>query len=518
MSRSASGSPLSGGKDTDYPAGVWIARVERIRRILPPFVYLWITGRLHARWSDEYAWRNRDDIENDRGIPPPDERIGWHGVWIAEAFLPSTISALVSGVEKLGWWEPYRDRTISGDVAIGRSGRGGGWTNLPLVKRRTNRGMIGAMSLDRDLPDGVEYISGHVHYVTPSMTVLVVGFRFDETVSATLDAALRRRYRSYHVMAGLSASQHMSPDFQRRDAVRALERARVGACRSWLAKYLPGYFAGGDEATEAPATLLMTTRKVVPFERTEDSRYWAHEAVIGFAYRRLETGITGLRYAFRPKEDGVPALAGRESDIFANPDEWRHHGHENTTWSLKLFVDNLSGLVAFQTSDAVLRDVRRRLGRLRDSLAKLSSSSSTDLLSSVRAQLGTMSSDLTALTSEMLRWPDHADWILQEVTDVELIDDFPNPNRTKVADERSERRKMLDFYVENARDVRDFEEATRGLLIAAAAIAGALENLKLQSFVRWVTVLALIVALAALVVSGVGVAHDVISSAPSATP
>jgi hypothetical protein len=104
------------------------------------------------------------------------------------------------------------------------------------------------------------------------------------------------------------------------------------------------------------------------------------------------------------------------------------------------------------------------------------------------------------------------------VTDVELSDDFPNPNTTKVADERSERRKMLDFYVENARDVRDFEEATRGLLIAAAAIAGALENLKLQSFVRWVTVLALIVALAALVVSGVGVAHDVISSAPSAMP
>jgi hypothetical protein len=119
------GSPLSGGKDTDYPAGVWIARVERIRRILPPFVYLWITGRLHARWSDEYAWRNRDDIENDRGIPPPDERIGWHGVWIAESILPSTISALGSGGEKLGWWEPYRDRTISGDVAIGRSGRGG---------------------------------------------------------------------------------------------------------------------------------------------------------------------------------------------------------------------------------------------------------------------------------------------------------------------------------------------------------------------------------------------------------
>ena len=119
-----------------------------------------------------------------------------------------------------------------------------------------------------------------------------------------------------------------------------------------------------------------------------------------------------------------------------------------------------------------------------------------------------MSSDLTALTSEMLTWPDHRSWVLGDIPDIKAIDDFPNPNAPKSPDEKSLRNRLLDWYTEGAREVRDFEAATRGLLVAAAEMAGALENIKLQGFVRLVSVLALLVALAALVVSGVGVAHQ----------
>jgi hypothetical protein len=300
----------------------------------------------------------------------------------------------------------------------------------------------------------------------------------------------------------------MNPMFQRRDVVRSLEKARIAACRTWLAKYVPGYFANGDAKSDAPATLLLTTQLVVPFERSDESRFWAHEAGIDFAFERWETGTEGLRYAFRPR-DGVAVLAGRESDIFANPEEWRRYGHENTIWSLMYVIDShLSPLMAFQAADAILWDVRRRLGTLRDSLALLASSSSKKQLSSVKAQLGTMSSDLTALTSEMLTWPDHRSWVLHDIPDIKAIDDFPNPDAPKSPDEKSLRSRLLDRYVEQAREVRDFEAAPRGLLVAAAEMAGALENIKLQSFVRWVSVLALLVALVALVVSGVGVAHQ----------
>lgn len=71
------------GNDTDYPAGVWMARLDRVRRFLPRSLYFWVSARLGARFGDEYHWRNSDDKENDRGIPPPDERIAWHGAWIA---------------------------------------------------------------------------------------------------------------------------------------------------------------------------------------------------------------------------------------------------------------------------------------------------------------------------------------------------------------------------------------------------------------------------------------------------
>jgi hypothetical protein len=491
-------------RDTDYPAGIWIARLDRVRRFLPPSLYIWVGARLSARFSDEYHWRKSDDTENERGIPPPDERIAWHGVWIVEAFLPSTVAALSSGVERLGWWEAHDRQTFAENVAAGRSGRGGGWAKLPILRRPTSRAMYGPRTLNRDLPAGVEYVTGHVQYLTPSLTVLVVGFRFDEPVSTALKEALSRRYKTYHRMTGRTSSSFMPPQFQRRDAVRELERAQIAVCRRWLAERLPGYFAAGDEESTAPATLLLTTRLVVPFERGEESRYWAPEAGIGFASEQWETGIDGLRYAFRPREDGVAVLAGREPDIFADPEEWRKSGRDATVWSLMFAIDSdLVPLMAFRTADAVLWDAQRRLGRLRDSLARLASSSSKQQLSSVQGQLGTMSSDLTALTTEMLTWPERRSWVLHDIADVKEIDVFPNANRPKVADDRSLRSRLLDFYVEHAREVREFEVGTRGLLVAAAEISGALENIKLQSFVRWVSVLALIVAALALVVSWV---------------
>lgn len=399
-------SPRQDG-DTDYPAGVWMARLDRVRRFLPRWLYLWIHARLSARFGDEWNWRNRDDRENDEGTPPPDERITWPGVWITEAFLPSTVGSLVAGIERLGWWGPYGDTPVAEVVAEGRSGRGGGWVKLPLLRRRSSRPSVGLPTLERELPDGVEYVTGQIRFVTPSLTVLVAGFRFESAVSAASDAALRRRYRTYHLMTGRTGSRVMSPTFQRRDAVRGLERRYVDGCRRWLDNRLAGYFASGDQESEAPATLMLTTQLVVPFEQEPDDRFWMHEAGIGFAVERWETGIDALRYAFRPHEDGVAMLAGCERDIFSNPEYWRSYGAEPSTWHLAYRVEsNLAGLMAFRTADAVLWDVRRRLGGLRDSLAELAASRTRRQLSSVQRQLGTMGSDVTAITSEILRWPE----------------------------------------------------------------------------------------------------------------
>jgi hypothetical protein len=50
---------------------------------------------------------------------------------------------------------------------------------------------------------------------------------------------------------------------------------------------------------------------------------------------------------------------------------------------------------------------------------------------------------------------------------------------------------LLESFIKEAAEVREFEATTRNVLVAAAEIAGVLENIKLQSFVRWVSVLAL---------------------------
>jgi hypothetical protein len=198
-------------------------RLTRVRRLLPRRVYYWVDDRLSARLGEQWHWRNSDDNDNDRGIPPSDERITWHGVWIAEAFLPATARALPAGLERLGWWDSFREQSIAEIIAERRSGRGGGWANLPLLRRRTKGWPSVFPSVPKDLPAGVEYVSGHLHFLTPSLTVLIAGFRFDASVSSELDAALRMRYRTYYKrLNGRRGSTVMDPTAQRRDAVRVL--------------------------------------------------------------------------------------------------------------------------------------------------------------------------------------------------------------------------------------------------------------------------------------------------------
>jgi hypothetical protein len=358
-------------------------------------------------------------------------------------------------------------------------------------------------SFERDLPQEVETVHGQIGFLTPSLTILLVRFDFATSLSEELNRALRARYRTFHRMEGWYRSRVMTPDFQRRDAVRDLERAQIERCRSWLATFFPGYFASGGG--QAPATLLAMTHRVVPFELDEANWWWMPEAGIGFALERWETGIDGLRLALRPREDGVTVLAGRQSDVFADEEHWTGYGHEDKTWSLRYEIDSdLGRLFAFLTSERILQDGRRRLASLRDSLVAGSSTPSDRQLSMVQRQLATLSSDLTSLTAEMLAWPGHRAWVLDDVPDLTVVGrEAATPLKYQ----------LLDFYVEDAREVREFEAATRGLLIATAEIGTALQNIRLQNFVRWIAVLALLVSLVALAVAAVGVSHDL-----SATP
>ena len=483
-----------GASDTEptYPSSVWEMRLNRVRLFLPKPVYMWLSARIGWRMGDEWAWANRDDEEN-AWIPPPEEDIRLHGVWVAEAYLPSSIRSLADGIERLGWWESHRDETIAEVIERGRSGRGGGWLNLPLIRRQTKRGRLGRRDAGRALPDGVEYATGQVHFLTPSLTVLLVGFRFDTSMSERWGAAARQPYRTYHEPLGASRARIWHPDFQRREAVRRVEREAAAGCGAWIGERMPGYFGSTGGRDGHPATTLLTTENLIPFEADDESHRWALNLGLAFAYERWETGISGLRYALRPPDGARGVLTGRRRDIFADEKYWKGWGHEDFAWSLMYRVDDLSELFALITAGEVLRDIRARLARLRDSLPGVAAKPSRAQLASARSQLGTFSSDLVAFTNEIAAWPEHPEWVLHEIPEIRAVG--------AAADAQPIGRRLLDWCVEDARQVREFEASTRGLLIAAAEITSALESLRTQDLVKWVSVLALLVSFAALMVS-----------------
>jgi hypothetical protein len=493
--------PLSSATHTDLPSAVWFDRLKRVRPFLPKRTYNWALGRVSDRYGDEWQWANGDDEANDSDAPPDGERLTWHGVWLVEAYLPSSIPALVDGLERFGW-QSDRDESVGDFIAKCRlSPGGGGLMPLPMLRPPAVKGFFPG-SLNRELPPGVELVTGQIHILSHSLTVLISGFKFDDSVSDEVNLALRRRYRTYH-RPTKTGNTIMLPTFQRRDAMHDLEAAKINACREWLKRRAPGYFSSAGSGSSAPATILMTT-KVDPLFEHHD---WLHTIGLSYAFEPWETSITGLRYARRSAREGAPVLFGREPDLLAVP-KLNQNG-QPLGWLLRHYIEmELAGLLALMAIEQILIDASRRLGRLRDSIATDNMSSSAKQLASVKGQLGSFNSGIASLASEMQTWAKRPAWTFRELPDLQLVRDPNAEGPPDSPDSRPLRQQLLDWQVERAREVGELEASTRSLLIALSEITGALENIRLQNALKWLTLIAICIAAVALVVGVIGAAHD----------
>jgi len=490
--------PLSSASHRDLPSAVWFDRLKRVRPFLPKRTYNWTLGRVSERYGDEWQWANGDDKENDSDAPPEGERLTWQGIWLVEAYLPSNIPALIEGLEKFGW-QSDRDESVGDFIAKCRlSPGGGGLMPLPMLRPPTVKGFFPGY-LNRELPPGVELVTGQIHILSHSLTVLISGFQFDDSVSAEVNLALRRRYRTYH-RPTKTGNTIMLPTFQRRDAIHDLEEAKINACREWLKRRAPGYFASAGSGSSAPATILMTTKVDLLFEHHD----WMHTIGLSYAFEPWETSITGLRYARRPAREGAPVLFGREPDLLA--DSKLNQNGQPLGWLLRHYIEmELVGLLAFMAIEQILIDASRRLGRLRDSIATDHVSSSAKQLASVKGQLGSFNSGIASLASELQTGAKRPFLTLRELPDLQVV---PDPNAKVPPDPRPLRQQLIDWQVKRAREVGELEASTRSLLIATSEITGALENIKLQNALKRLTLIAIFIAAVALVVGVIGAAHD----------
>ncbi len=143
--------------------------------------------------ADRGAWEISDDHENEESRLPPGEEVHLGGLVLTEAFTPSTISALHDGLARFPEDSPGQRQEWIAALTAGRTAGGiGGWISLGSVRRP---GDFGLGSFDPELPDGVDAAWVHLHFPTPSLTLVVATFTLTDS-AGDLSSLLRADYHS----------------------------------------------------------------------------------------------------------------------------------------------------------------------------------------------------------------------------------------------------------------------------------------------------------------------------------
>lgn len=320
---------------------------------------------------------------------PEGERVDLGGLVLCETFTPSTVSTLESVLAK---WPGNRSRSreeLLEALEQARTGTRAGFVSLGVV-RRTGQSTFGGMTRDSTLPGSVEAAWLQLHFVVPSVSVVVVVFTFTEDAS-DLSLLLRQDYRThmpdphlsvYGRFAWLRSRNPWSrpKSFGHGGAMVTAEQAKARACeelmalresecRDWLRSKLPGRFAKASPTVQ-PAARLMFTQVTVPFsDRSGWSRVCGLAAGIDI-FRCEAPGGWALRDS-RWRVSGRPSLlvvAARRVDVAKNVGPGQR-GDSN--WHLTQgFQFEQSDLLALHALESLLVLYGTELAKLRDGISR----------------------------------------------------------------------------------------------------------------------------------------------------
>jgi hypothetical protein len=178
-------------------------------------------------------------------VPPDDERFTFHASWAIEAYTPLHANCLVEGLSALGYDAEgsLRNRSVSESLTRARSTpHGGTWLNLDTIFPRGKQHFLG---IEGELPLGIRCARPAVHVLTPSVTVLVTQFVYDDDTAQAFDALARETdFRAEGHASGRSVSVR-PPKQVKQQARRDLRVEHRERGVEWVRRNIPGVFSSG---------------------------------------------------------------------------------------------------------------------------------------------------------------------------------------------------------------------------------------------------------------------------------
>jgi hypothetical protein len=334
--------------------------------------------------TPQSLWGNWDQHDNETGRLPEGEEVHLGGLVLSECFTPSTISALYKGLEDFPGERDKKQEWIA-HLTRGRSAAGtGGWLNLGLVRRVSEPPALFTTTVDPELPEGVEAAWCYVHFLTPSLTLIVVTFTLADQ-AGDLSALLRADYKTeaedlrFKVLGPLGRVRTHIPwarptrhsasisirraGYQKKLACDSVIEGYEKACWDWFAKRFPGRFRAEARAVR-PTVRILLTKDQVPYTGDPESLAAVGLTSAWDAWR--STDLPGWSFKF----DGSPDRRFRATAAARRQDAARSPGggiSGDTAWYLTArFADEQSSLVARWATTCLLSLYADQLAGLRD--------------------------------------------------------------------------------------------------------------------------------------------------------
>ena len=356
------------------------------------------------------------------------------------------------------------------------------------------------------LPSGIDYASGELGSLTPSLTYLMLRFVVADENSTTVDDALRREYRTLVVprrAEGHTTFTHGDPFFAKRAECKRARDRLVQACEKWFADFFPGEFSARHAGL--PSCELITFREAVPFvfEQGRDFRHYVSALGMDREYETWKSeAIPGVVLSSSPTEDLTKEwlhmiLAGK-FDAIAPSVDMKMYGGRTRSGLVRYLEGFVDPLLTLSAVNRLLVSYNGESAETRDAAEHILSSSARRAVGQVEnlrrnllrrwADIAVVCSDLKTATADNRKplWARGVD-VWKPAGDEYHRLGIPEP---ALADS------LVEGIAHYAESVSEGQEMLATTLTTSVSLLAAEANLRLQ---RWVLALSGLVVVVTVV-------------------
>lgn len=448
----------------------------------------------------------RDAESNAESRVDADSELRCLMAWGVELYGPDEIHQLYDGLTKLRWsrvGSTDPENSAVNRVRQMRASSAGSWLNIGRVRRLGEDKPSLTQYNFAKLPHGIESLTVGVYQLTSSTTALVIGFRLDAHLACRYEVELNKDRRTVkRRVPGAWAVEWRNPVIQKSDAVHRSRRELRATLGRWFAGHMPGYFCNTHAHAHFPTMELITAKGLALNESSGPGRKlrdWrrlltyvgSHDAWVTKKY-------PGLQIAFdRPLDgdNGLHVLVTLDPSLFP-AEAVKHYGARAPDSYAWLCDELLSGTLARAATMEYLKSQSRSLNDVRERMRRARSDRGS--VSATLAEIGSFfdrSMGSPAINRELARQSKESHWF-----DHDCADFHSSPLRKEDAPVSLPRAVQREVSTLSEQITED-EVALRGQIEQLANIMSIRESIRSQRWSFTVTLVALLVAIASLVVA-----------------